>query len=123
MLRHTKTEVAGRDGDVGVTNGTTEVEVVPAPPAGARRILTFFHTRNINTGGGAGRDVTLRWKKTAGSLTRDLHLVSNLASLASWDPIPSNGGIVMNADDESVVVLLNGTGAFPWSVIWEDFKL
>lgn len=106
------------DGQEGVTNGVTTVEVAPAPPAGVKRRVTFFHVRN---NAGTDRDVILRHSK--GATDRDLYAVEKLDSAglgAMWDPLPANGSIVLDDTDESLKVLLSGAGAMPWNVTWED---
>lgn len=114
-LRGRRQPTVTRDGDEGVTNGTTEVTVVPSPGEGVRRIVRSFHLRNTV---GTGRDVTLRHSK--GATDRDIFFVNNLGNNSQWDAIQAGGGIVLNATDESLVVLLNNAGAAPWSVVWED---
>lgn len=80
---HTSTTYAPGQQEA-VSNGTTEAVIVPAPSASTQRQLTGIKISNADT---VTETFTVRFKKTAGSITQDLFRASLLpGEHAEWLP-------------------------------------
>lgn len=87
-------------GGEGVFNGTTEVDVVPAPSASQQHVITFLKCFNRDT---VVHDFTIRHSKGA---TDYDHVIQDLEP-GEWVEFDEGDRLVLDATDEILRVLMD----------------
>ena len=104
--------------DTGTSNGTSDVTVIPAPDAGAKKRVRLITLDNLDT-----KSVKVRLFYVDGANSRRL-METTLTKDAHLE-FPTNGSyLVLDAANTSIKLNLAGavtTNELDWTAHWEEF--
>jgi hypothetical protein len=119
MSEYRQLELEDRGGSAhGALDGTTPVEIVPAPAAGFTRIVESIRFVNVDT---AAVDIMIR--KTVGASDYDFDRAMALAADGKFFPIEGADTIRLTDTDQSVTAVMGGAAATDdptWIASWRD---
>lgn len=112
-------ELEDRGGSAhGALDGTTPVEIVPAPDTGITRIVESIRFVNIDS---APVDIMVR--KTVGASDYDFDRAMALAADGKFFPVEGADTIRLTDTDQSITAVMGGSAASDdptWVASWRD---
>lgn len=121
ILRQIETEDRGDSGH-GSLNGTTSVEIVPAPAAGYTRIVECIRFVNKDT---AAVDIRVR-KTVTGPTHYEFDNSIGLGVSGTFAPVDRTREVRLSPTDESITAVMGGAAATTnptWISAWRDVPI